>query len=318
MTLRYSSIFLIFVVIASIFGSGCSSSSSEEETVSNIVIDFLNAINDGDFNTAYNMYQGKDFLAVASVKMIFGNKGIEPGVIKQIDISALNVSGNLAVVTADCNVSSLDPMGNEKAGITSIPVYFRLQNSDLGWIITRVSFNEPLELDTESLVDIEVASTPIDSIVDNAAIISVFAFAMLGAGLYLDRKDKAKKKENSRTVDVSGATPIQKETIAQYVRFVPAQGITSGKPASVDVWVKNFTQQPYENFAIKAKFGTVLEAEKENLFFDTIAPGETAKRTWIVKPKVAGWASIEEPTVIFDYMGTKYIGVLDPVWFQVQ
>ncbi|WP_340817992.1 hypothetical protein [Methanolobus sp. WCC4] len=317
MTSRYSSIVLIFMVIVSVLGSGCSSS-SPEEGASDMVVTFLNAINDGDFNTAYYHYQGKDFLAVASVEMIFDNKGIEPGGIKDIEITALNVSGNLAVATAECSVSAFDQMGNLADTTTTIPVYFRLQNSDLGWIVTRVAFNEPLTIDEADLVDIEVASTPIDSIADNAPVISVFAFALLGAGIYLDRKDKAKKKEASRTVDVSGATPIQKESIAQYVRFVPAQGITVGKATSVDVWVKNFTQEPYENFAIKAKFGTALEADKENLFFDTIAPGETVKRTWIVKPKVAGWASIEEPTVVFDYMGTKYIGVLDPVWLQVQ
>ncbi|SFM34027.1 hypothetical protein [Methanolobus profundi] len=317
MDLRYSSIVIIFIVVVSVMGSGCSSS-SQEEAVSDMVMTFLNAINDGDFNTAFNLYQGKDFLAVASVEMIFSNKGIDPGSIKQIEITALNVSGNLAVVTADCSVSSVDMMGNEREGTSSIPVYFRLQDSDLGWIITRVAFNEPLTLEGADLVDIEVASTPIDVIANNAPIIFVLAIAMLGSGLYLDKKDKAKKKENSRTVDTSGATPIQKESIAQYVRFVPAQDITVGKLTSVDVWVKNFTQQPYENFSMKAKFGTALDAEKVNLFFDTVAPGETVKRTWVVKPKVAGWASIEEPTVVFDYMGTKYIGVLDPVWLQVQ
>jgi hypothetical protein len=215
-------------------------------------------------------------------------------------------------VEVECTV--LDSEGKNNI----IPIYFTLQNSQLGWIVTRVSFTVPLTLDNAQVVDVPVETTKIDVIANNAPLIFIFAVLMLGAGLYIDKKDKAKKKENSRTIDVSGATPIQKESIAQYVKFVPSQQITVGKPATVDVWVKNFTQQPYHDFAIKAKFANSLEPEKINLFFDTIAPGETAKRTWVVKPKLSGWASIEEPTVVFNYGGTKYIGVLDPVWLQVQ
>ncbi len=315
MNSRYPSILLIiFLLVAS---SGCTSQ-PPEEAVSDTVTGFLEAINEGDFNSAYNMYEGKDFLAVASVEMIFANKGIEPGSINNIEIASLEVVDKLAFVTAECSVSSVDLTGNQLDEAKTMPIYFGLQNTDLGWIITRVTFNAPLTVEDAEVVDIEVESTPVDTIADNAPVISAFAFVMLGMGVYLDRKDKSKKKESSRTIDVSGATAMQKEVIAQYVRIIPAQGVTAGKNATVDVWVKNFAQQPYENFAVKAKFGNTVEVENINLFFDNIAPGQTVKKTWVIKPKVAGWTSIEEPTAVFEYMGTKYMGVLDPVWIQVQ
>jgi hypothetical protein len=173
-------------------------------------------------------------------------------------------------------------------------------------------------MDNATLVDIEVEKGNIDLIADNAVLIGVASLIMLGSGLYLDKKEKATKKEKGRVIDISNATPLQKEVIAQYVKLVPAQQSKVGSKTTVDVWVKNFAQQPYKNLAMKAKFGNTVDVENPNLFFDTIAPGETAKKTWIIKPKVSGWVSIEEPTVVLEYASTKYIGVLDPVWVQVQ
>jgi hypothetical protein len=82
--------------------------------------------------------------------------------------------------------------------------------------------------------------------------------------------------------------------------------------------VKNFAQQPYENFAVTGTFPNTLEVKDANLFFGTIAPGESVKQTWVVKLKVEGWTSITEPTAVFEFDGVKYMGVLDPVWIQVQ
>ncbi len=313
MNLRYPSISIVLIVLISLTGSGCVTQ-SPQEAAEGVVTDFLTAVNEGDYNTAFNLYRGKDFLATASIRMSFSNKGMDPGNIQQIEIRSLEISDNVAVVTADCSVSS-----QATPGITNVvPVYFRVQNSEIGWIITRVSFNSPLTLEDVETLDLELESTPVDLIVDNAAMVSAFAFIMLGSGLYLDRKDKAKKKEDSRTINVSGAVPIQKEVIAKYMRFVPPQQFTVGKYHNIEVWVKNFTQHPYENFAVKAKFANSMEVKKINLFFDTIAPGETAKRTWTINPKLSGWVPIEGPTVVFEYMGTKYICVMDPLWLQVQ
>jgi hypothetical protein len=312
---RSSNIILILVLAAVILQSGCIGQSSEE-SVESTVVGFLNAVNADDPGLAFTMYSGKDFLAPASITMIFKNKDIQAGGIKETNISSMEISDSLALVEAECVVTSLDISGKEKNTFI-IPIYFQLQNSEVGWIITRVSFL-PLEMGEAAALNIEVQRTVIDDIADNSGIIFVASVMMLGSGVYLNKKDKKKMKGQNRTVDTSNATLLPKETLAQYIRLVPAQQVTVGNKTAVDVWVKNFAQQPYVNFAIKAKFGNTVDIESINLFFDSIAPGETAKRTWVLKPKLAGWVAVEEPTVVFEYMGNRYTGVLDPVWIQVQ
>lgn len=312
---RSSHIVCILVLASFVFQSGCIGA-SPEESVESTVVDFLNAVNEDDPGTAFALYKGKDFLAPASITMIFKNKGIAAGGIKEINISSAEISGNLALVQTECLVASLDLSGKEK-GTSTIPIYFRLQNSEVGWIITRVSFT-PLEMGEATELNIEVKRTVIDDIADNSGMIFVASVLMLGSGVYLNKKEKDKKKSSNRVIDTSNATELPKETLSQYIRLVPVHQVTAGSKTTVDVWVKNFAQQPYENFAIRAKFGSTVEVEMPSLFFGTIAPGETAKRTWVLKPKVAGWMGVEEPTVVFDYMGNRYTGTLDPVWVQVQ
>lgn len=315
MKYEYNTILIFFLIIL-ISTSGCASKSPEDASEASVVA-FLNAVNEGENGAAFGMYEGKDFLAPASIKMIFENKGIDQGGINEINIISKEISEPFAILTAECRVSSFDLTGKEKDDAI-IPIHFRVQDTELGWIITRVSFDAPLTMDDAQRVEMEVEKTSIDLIADNAALIGIFSVAMLASGLYLDKKDKAKKKEKGRKIDLSNANPIQKEAIAQYIKIVPPQENKLGGKIAVDVWVKNFTQQPYKNFAMKAKFGTAIDIENPNLFFDTIAPGETVKRTWIIKPKTSGWVSIDEPTVVFEYASTKYIGVLDPAWVQVQ
>ncbi len=311
----YYTIILLTLVIF-ISTSGCASNSPEDASEASVIA-FLNAVNEGETGTAYGMYEGVDFLAPASIKMMFENKGIDQGGIKEINVVSNEISESLAILKVECSVSSFDLTGKVKDN-SIIPIYFRVQDSELGWIITRVSFDYPLSMEDAKLVEVEVEKTSIDLIADNATFIGVASVIMLVSGLYLDKKDKAKKKEKNRVIDLSGATPIQKEAIEQYIKIIPPQQIKVGGKVAVDVWIKNFTQQPYYNFAMKAKFGTTVDIENPNLFFDTIAPGETVKKSWIIKPKSSGWASIEEPTVVFEYASTKYIGVLDPAWLQVQ
>jgi hypothetical protein len=312
---RSSYIVFILVLASVIFQSGCIGE-SPDESVEITVVDFLNAVNADDPGMAFSLYQGKDFLAPASITMIFKNKDIQAGGIKEINITSTEVAGNLALVETECMVSSMDLSGKEK-GSFSIPIYFKLQNSEVGWIITRVSFI-PLEMGEVTELTIEVKRTVIDDIADNAGVIFGSSFLMLGSGVYLNKKDKDKKKGQNRVVDTSNATELPKDALSQYVKLVPAQQGSVGNKMTVDVWVKNFAQQPYVNFALKAKFGNTVDVEDVNLFFDNISPGETAKRTWVLKPKIAGWVAVEEPTVVFEYMGNRYTGVLDPVWIQVQ
>jgi len=282
---------ILFVILTSLYGSGCVGT-DPGEAVNSTVVDFMNAVDEGNYGTAIAMYEGMDFLVPASIELAFKNDGFVKNSIKEITFTDQNVTENLAVVTADCTVSEYSLAGRE-VGQLQKKVYFRLQKTEIGWIITKVAFNKPIIISEGNLIEIEVARTPI--------IIFIAAVLMFGTGIYLNRKEKAAKAKPV-VIDLTNATLMQKESIAQYVRFVPSPQYVAGKKSTIDVWVKNFAQQPYENFAVTGTFPTSLEVKDINLFFGTIAPGETVKQTWVVKPKVTGWISVNEPTVVFEYM----------------
>lgn len=312
-----SSLILCIVILASLNSSGCLGS-NDSEAVNETVTSFLNLVDEGDYKTAFTMYEGRDFPVWPSIEMTFKIKGFTKNTnINNITITSENIDQNQAVVSTECIVSEHNDMGREESRSTK-QVHFRLQKTDIGWLITKISFNEPLTISEDDLIEIEIEKTPLDSIADNAAIIFSSAILMLGTGLYLNKKDKSGSKTKERTIDLTNATLVQKESIAQFVKFMPAPQCAAGSETTIDVWVKNFSQQPYENFAVKATFPGTLEAKNVNLFFGKIEPGQTAKQTWTIKPKTAGWASVNEPTVVFEYMGSKYMGVLDPIWVQVQ
>jgi hypothetical protein len=315
--MRYlSSALISFIIFLSLYSSGCVGT-EPAEAVNATVTDFLNAVNDGDYETAFLMYIGEDFVAPGSIEFQFKRNGIVMGSISEITFKDQNITGNLAVATAVCSISEFNTMGRE-VGHSQKEVYFRLQETDLGWAITKVSFTEPIVISEEDLIEIEMPSSPIDPIVNNAPILFIVAILLCAIGLYLDKKEKKASSKPKKVIDLTNATPLQKESVAQYVRFVPSPQYAVGKTSTIDVWVKNFAQQPYDNFAVTGTFQTSLEVKDANLFFGKIAAGETVKQTWAVKPKTAGWIPINEPTVVFEYMGTKYMGVLDPVWIQVQ
>ena len=306
----------LFMILITIYGSGCLSADSGD-AVNTTVTDFINVVNEGEYGIAYAMYEGKDFLVPASVELIFKNNGFMKMNLRGITFSDQTLTENMAAVTAECTLAEYD-LADREVGQIQVPVYFRLQNTDVGWIVTKVSFTEPIVLSEDDMIDIEVEKTAIDLLADNAPIVFIAAILMFGSGIYLDRKEKAAKAKPVKNVDLTGAVAIQKESIAQYVKFVPSQNPAVGKKATIDVWVKNFTQQPYEHFAVTGTFTHTLEVKDANLFFGTIAPGESVKQTWVVTPKVQGWISVNEPTAVFEYGGAKYMGVLDPVWIQVQ
>lgn len=115
-----------------------------------VVTNFLNAVNEGEVGIAFNMYRGKDFLAPASISMIFSKKGIDPGSITQIDVVSKEFAGDYGFMEVACTVSSLDVIGKEKSS-SVIPIYFRLQNSELGWLITGVSFVDQFKIESETV-----------------------------------------------------------------------------------------------------------------------------------------------------------------------
>ncbi|WP_319508853.1 hypothetical protein [uncultured Methanolobus sp.] len=120
--------------------------SVESYIVESRVRGFLNAVNEGDTGTAFDMYRGSDFLAPASITIIFGNNGIEAGSIKDINIISNEIAYGQAVLETNCTVSSQDQV-NMDSEVSSIPIYFKLEKMDKGWILTRVSFNAPLTIE---------------------------------------------------------------------------------------------------------------------------------------------------------------------------
>ncbi len=315
--MRYPNLFLIlFIFIFSIYVSGCSSQEPSDE-VNTTIIEFLEAVNADDCDLAFSMYEGKDFLVPASIEMTFKNKKFSPGGLKEVVITSQEHTDNVAVATAECTVAKLDGDGKEIER-SLLPVYFKLQYTELGWIIIRVTFSGPLELSEDDLVTIEVPETPIDPITENAVPISIFSVMLFGSGIYLNQKEKQKHKNSSRTVDTSNATPMPKESLVQFIRIVPSQQVVAGGKTTIDVWVKNFSQQPYEKFAVKARFPNTVDIKETSLFFGSIPAGQAVKQSWTFVPKMQGWLGVEEPTIVFEYLGTKYAGTMDTVWVPVQ
>ncbi len=314
--MRFTSIAVIFIIFLSLYSSGCVGSDPTED-INTTVNGLLGAINAGNYEGALTFYSGDDLPVSGSIEFIFEKSGFAENGIKTTTITDRQITENMASVDVMCTVAEFNAMG-KAVGESQKPVYFRLQDSDIGWTVTKISFVSSIVLSEDDLIDIEIEKTPIDPLAENAPIIFLVAILMFASGIYLDKKEKAKAGKAGKTIDLTGAVSMQKESIAQYLKFVPSQQPAVGKKATIDVWVKNFAQQPYENFAVTGTFPNTLEVKDANLFFGTIAPGETVKQTWVVKPKVQGWISINEPTAVFVYGGVKYMGVLDPVWIQVQ
>ncbi|HJH28742.1 MAG TPA: hypothetical protein C5S51_03490 [Methanosarcinaceae archaeon] len=314
--MRFTSIAVIFIIFISLYSSGCVGS-DPAEAVNTTVNGLLNAIDAGDFEGALTFYSGDDLPVAGSIEFIFEKNGFEKDSIKSIEVTDQQITENMASVDVMCTVIEYSMMG-KAVDESQKPVYFRLQDSDIGWTVTKISFASTIVLSEDDLVEIELEETIIDPLAENAPIIFFVAILMFASGIYLDKKEKGKAGKTGKTIDLTGAIPIQKESIAQYLKFVPSQQPSVGNKVTIDIWVKNFTQQPYENLAVTGTFPNTLEVKNMNLFFGTIAPGETVKQTWVVKPKVQGWISITEPTAVFEYGGAKYMGVLDPVWIQVQ
>lgn len=314
--MRFTSIAVIFIILLSLYSSGCVGSDPAED-INTTVNGLLNAINAGDYEGALTFYSADDLPVPGSIEFLFEKNGFAENGIKTTTITDRQITENMASVDVMCTVAEFNAMG-KAVGESQKPVYFRLQDSDIGWTVTKISFVSSIVLSEDDLIDIEIEKTPIDPLAENAPIIFLVAILMFASGIYLDKKEKAKAGKAGKTIDLTGAVSMQKESIAQYLKFVPSQQPSVGNKATIDVWVKNFAQQPYEDFAVTGTFPNTLEVKDANLFFGTIAPGETVKQTWVVKPKVQGWISINEPTAVFVYGGVKYMGVLDPVWIQVQ
>lgn len=305
---------LVCIMLLVVTGSGCLSSDSNE-AVNDTVTSFLNSFNEGDIDTAFSYYEGKDFLVPATLEIKFKNRDILTGSIEQFELKDTTVDGDVGYTTAVCTVTRFER--NKVVGTVQKLIYFRVQKVGATWIITKVDLDGPIST-SEALESVEVPATPVDPIINNISIISGVAIVALVLGIYINKKEKSGGGSGTPVLDISNAVPVEKETLAQFVKFVPASRYSAGSKAAVDVWVKNFSQQPYDNFTVIANFPGTVKVKKPALSFGSIGPGETVRKAWNVTPAMAAWATIEEPMVVFEYAGIRYFGQLDPIWLNVQ
>ncbi|ABE51121.1 hypothetical protein [Methanococcoides burtonii] len=303
-------IFLIFLVCT----SGCLGTDSQE-AINDTVLNFLNSFNEGEFDTAFSYYVGNDFKVPVSLEGMFKNRDIPAGSIQQITLKDITVEEDVAYVVADCTVSIFE--NDQVVGSVQKQIYFRTQKSGSQWIITKVNFDTPISQSDTALINVTVSPTHLDPLVENAPLIGCVSICILVAGLIINKNNKSGG-NSGPSVDISNAVPVENRTLTQFIKIMPPAQCPSGQSVGVDVWVKNFYQQPYENFVIIATFPTGVNVKKATLSFGNINPGESVKRTWKVTPNVPGWVAIEEPTVVFEFGGTRYSGQLDQAWLNVQ
>ncbi|WP_135612623.1 hypothetical protein [Methanococcoides sp. AM1] len=296
-----------------VVGSGCLGSGGDE-AVNETVTSFLTSFNEGDVGTAFSYYEGKDFLVPATLEIKFKNKDIIVGSIEQFELKDTVVDGDVGYTTAVCDVTLFER--NKAAGTEEKLIYFRVQKVGALWTITKVNLDGPIS-SSETLENVEVPATPLDPIINNIPLISGVTVAVLVLGIILSKKDKSGG-AGTPVVDISTAVPVEKEALAQFIKFVPALQYSAGSKAAVDIWVKNFSQQPYDNLTVIANFPGTVKVKKPALSFGSIGPGETVKKTWSITPSIPGWVAIEEPMVVFEYAGGRYSGQLDPIWLNVQ
>lgn len=309
-----SGICLVLLLFAVTSGSGCLGSGSEE-AVNETVMGFLNSFNEGSFEAAFSYYEGTDFLVPATLEIKFKNRGMVAGSIKQITVKDMVIEGDVAYLTADCTVDVIEK--GEVVGTTAIPVYMRTQKVGSLWLVTKVNFDAPISASGTDLVNVEVPATPLDPLVDNAPIIGGIGIVVIIAGLVFNKKNKSGG-GSAPSVDISNATPVDGASLAQFIKIMPPAQCATGQGIEVDVWVKNFYQQPYENLVVIATFPSTVKVKKATLSFGSVGPGETVKRSWKLTPNAPGWVSIDEPTVVFEFGGGRYSGQLEQAWLNVQ
>ncbi len=295
-------------------GSGCVES---EDVESATVRTYLEAKSENDYVTAARVvdssYQSKGYIMLTWGRVgNVANKDITNITLTQ------TVSGNQAVVIANYTEIEYHPNSDNIAGEQEVTQYFRLENTDGIWLITEIS---PVPLPIRESTG-KVKKSPIDILTDNAIFLLPAALAMLGVGVYLNRKEKAERAGGAGGGDGgaggagAGVVMLQTAQITRFVRCVPSQ-MKAGTTGTIDVWIKNFNKQPYQNLAVTAVFPDTVRAKKTKLKFGALPPGETAKQTWNVKTTAPGRFRIDDVTVTFTFGGKRYAGALGPVWIQV-
>ncbi len=299
----------VLTVSVLLLGLICSGCVESEDLESMTVRTYLEAKSENDYRTASHVVDSS-YMSKGYIMLTWDR--VENVVNKDITNITLNqtVSGNQAVVIANYTEIEYHPNSNNVAGEKEVTWYFRLENTDGIWLIIGIS-DEPLPTGESTGT---VKKTPLDILTDNAIFILPVALALLGVGVYLNKKEKAERAGTGG----SGAGVIMLPT-AQVVKFVkcaPSQ-MRAGTRGTIDVWVKNFNKQPYQNLVVTAVFPDTVRAKKTKLKFGALPPGQTAKQTWNVKTSASGVFQIADVTVTFTFGGKKYAGALGPVRIQV-
>ncbi|MFP4654831.1 MAG: hypothetical protein ACLFMM_04020 [Methanohalobium sp.] len=309
-------ILILFFIIASICLSGCSEK-NWVKPANETVLNFLDDVNKTNFKAAHSIYEGDKYPYSEVLKQIFRDEGFVKDGIEDIDLKNQNVGDNKAVATAHCRITEFN-LNRERINPSETDVHFKLKKKDNQWIITNISFKKPYELSKNDSSGLSAnASDTNDEKPNYVLFIIIIIFSILGVLIY-SKKNNNSESSNTHNVDLSDTYPLQKDTLAKVVRFVPSNQNKPGKKSKIDVWVKNSSRRPYNNFRVVAAHCNSLKVKNPTLDFGTIAPGQTVKQTWVVIPEVSGIVSINKPTVVFEYMDETYSGRFEPVWIRVQ
>lgn len=295
-------LFIIFILLG-LAGSGCIEKDNPAATT---VLTYLEAKNTSDYKTASQVVSG-NYQSKGYIMMTWGRvEKVQNKEISNIELTQ-NVSGNQAVVIANYTEIEYDSNAHNKIGEQNLTQYFKLENMDGGWMITEIS-STPLP---PPVATGTVKKTPLDQLTDNAIYILPAALAMFAIGIFLDRREKAQRAGTGHEI-----VPVQTAQLSRFVRCVPSQ-MRAGTSGTIDVWIKNFSQQSYQNLVVTGTFHEYIRVKNKKLKFGTIEQGQVAKQTWNIIPAAPGRYPVNEVTVAFTFGGKRYAGALDPVWIQV-
>ena len=313
--------FVILISVMSVYLSGCTGL-GEDTGAQNVVEGFLKAWDlpgheeaaDAGGPFIYNRFRSRGYLLLTHK-----NEEMERKDLSDIRLSS-NVSGTQAIVKAEY-ILITHPKGDMEQVESEVEtvMYYRLENNGAIWLITDESETPLKIIASTSLAASDVSSNPLSTLSPvQLYMMAGGAILLFVVGFKVDKMEKAKRAGGGTKIpafDTTGAAVMPKESVAPFVKCIPVADSTN-KVSAIDVWIKNFSQSPYENFMIKADFPEAIAVKSNILEFGTIDAGATVKQTWIIKVNVAGQHAINNPTILMQYTGKKYTSTLDPVWIQ--
>ncbi|WP_292486412.1 hypothetical protein [Methanohalobium sp.] len=245
----------------------------------------MEKVNDTNYDYAYSFYRGDKFSNPKVLKQIFHDEGFVKDGISEIILKNQAVKKEIAVVTAHCRITEFN-LNRQRVNPSEKYIHFKLEKENNRWVITGLSFKKPYllpENKSENVVANVSDSNTNDDGNNNALYLFLIVISILGIFIYLNKKSDSESSENYN-VDFSDTYPLLKESLSRFVKLIPSNQNKSGKKSTIDVWVKNLSKSPYENFRIIAVHNNSMKVKNPNLNFGTVEPEKTVKQTWEVKP----------------------------------